>query len=381
MTVENNKPSEYTKPITPGKVIKSETRERVSHTLDLEDVGQSIAVKDLQNNDMNIFAKELEELINSPQVKEQIFKFKTPYEREQFLGELINYTALHKDFYKIDDFMKLYANGEQENSIYAAKYQKNDFILHPNSKLSSNSEKNKVIKYIFDNLIDNGIVFHGFNNKFKESIKENGLSLKRNMHESDSRQRIQDLFLKIGIEMPFGALNFRDNSKLYVSNSAKVTPQYANASPEWFSTFVSLPKKYESDDFMNSDPYVYQKNDLTNAKNDMVKFLAKYDQITDGERLEILDFLEQNWKDFRHEDSSSPISSIALINSDGIVNKEGIKQIDSIEKFENLFGVNDMGNYIKQFLNIIYDPNASDIALEKDISSEKIAILDMPNMY
>jgi len=128
------------------------------------------------------FAKRVSEYLNSAPFLENLKTIEGLNDKSDMIGATTEYFILNPDGQGVEAFVEELKNRNQKNKNIGAN--KDDLLLESvKARLGFDTATNdldaasvkQIYEYIYNHLIRDGYVFHGFNGAFESSIKEHGL--------------------------------------------------------------------------------------------------------------------------------------------------------------------------------------------------------------
>lgn len=279
------------------------------------------------------FPERISDYINSESFLENLKEIERLADKSDMIGAVTEYFILNPDGQGIENFVKeLRARHEGGKHMGA---NKDDLLLEsvktrlgfdvPINDLDTESIK-RIYDYIYDHLIREGYVFHGFNGAFESSIRERGLDpdhVPWNQARLDEVAQIGHSYgLNIlglhSVRMPGGM--HTSSGKNYYDFMPGNFYEYAIDSPEWFCLFCGSGKNKNA--FRDRD-YDAAKENVSHWISLIQRVISESDHmghahprpLTAEDESKILSLFEDCWTKFASEEQRP---KVALIHKSAI---------------------------------------------------------------
>ncbi|HXK37728.1 MAG TPA: hypothetical protein VJ579_01530 [Candidatus Paceibacterota bacterium] len=317
-----------------------------------------------------------------------------PTVRGRVVGYTLEYMTLFKDpagaqgF--IEDVKSLGLKGEGLSSAMEDARVNEILIKKIAEKLNINDVgslegKSKVFNFFRDHYVNEGYYFHAFNGAFKESIAEDGIAINKRAWDWEDLNKIATIGRKAGHNMLLGWAGINSESKTSVASTPRDVLQYAAGSPEWFSQFVSggfhVPNEGNRKKAYYLRDYAVARENVENLCNDMmsasdadIKEGRRHPNISEGEKMQILNFFEKYWEKFAGNNSTL---NVAVIERSFI---EQYKETGTFEDYAKMLGEAPEAFNLSSAISMLKGSGGGvDVQVGKNIPSSAIKILDLPN--
>ena len=241
--------------------------------------------------------------------------------------------------------------------------------------------RRKIYVYIVENDLNNRYFYHSFNGVFESSIRQNGLSSNKRLWDQTELNEIHEILASGGNKMGLGWNKINSESGVFVGDDTDNIYGYGVASPEWFAQFcaegfLTPNEPARKTAFYRRDYATARKNveDLCGSmmNRSEADIIAKkaYPNISEQDKLRVLEFFEKHWGILAGKDSSPKVA---------IVKRKVLKKPPpTYEEFishDNFRNKSTKG--IVEFLLGVGSNN--DLKLESDVQPNDVVIVDLPD--
>lgn len=181
------------------------------------------------------------------------------------LSFITNYIIIHRDAYKIE---KVYEKIKATNINSMSSDELNNFFttliaesVREKLDLTDTTvpeNKIQIANYVYDNFIRNGYCFQGTNSRFRENIKERGLSTEFSRATNDDLVIVDRIFKKHGLEKIFySKLSETEISPYYYTTESMNTAYfYSYHNPEYFAYFAASSNYMPDENYFRAAYYL-----------------------------------------------------------------------------------------------------------------------------
>ena len=292
--------------------------------------------------------------------------------RNDYTIEFISqYLIIHREPF---DLPALYRQIEEANICEMSETQMQQFysklLLSSIAKrfaiedVDSLEAKQQIYNFIYQNYIENGYCFQGLNNKYKDSVIQNGLSSKFSRQNTKALEEIDKIFEKHGLDKIFYSKLSETNLApyFYITDSMSIAYHYSYHNPEWFAYFVAAGNDMPDSEY---DKTAYYRRDYDACKSNLTKLCKQYNLSID-ETKTIIDSFNGFWSDIVSEENYGTVAFVQrkLVNRDNVdFNVSKLEEVDAI-------------SMISELLKSNYKIDVQHI----DIPPEKIDVIDVPGI-
>ncbi|MEI6553308.1 MAG: hypothetical protein WCO09_01960 [bacterium] len=283
------------------------------------------------------YADRIGKVLNSEKFLNKLETVENGNKRGEIVGAVTEYFILHPDGFDVDWYIDQLVNQDSKYDVKTGdlliesvmrKFPNGDSI---NDDLSPERVKS-IYLYIYDTMVRNGFVFHGFNGAFEESIREQGLSTEKRFRSKQDLDEVADIghaynVNLLGLHSAYIGIDRQTSSgKVYYDTQPKFFYSYATRSPEWFDYFctgqgkagnTSFPRRdYESAKINIDDIIEKIKSKAEEGKD------TGYRSFTPEDEKKIRDLFESSWQDLASEGVGL---RVALIKRESIIQDPSFK--------------------------------------------------------
>lgn len=222
------------------------------------------------------------------------------------------------------------------------------------------SEKEIVLKYVYEQYIVNGFFIHGYVGTRREKIKVNGFVPEEYKNNYDELRKVQEIFRKHGEKN----IITKDFSKKEVSftDSVVMGCYYAVNAPMYFYDFVCNNKYVNKDEAKSA----YFKNDYDRCLKNVIKICNSLDMSEKNKNI-VLDVFKKEWGSL---DRHNTVVDLMIVPR----KKFNVDNDFSIDEFILNCNEESLGSAIGKLFN----NNTKEITYSDKIYSEEILFMELP---
>lgn len=230
------------------------------------------------------------------------------------------------------------------------------------------TEKIKLLDYIYNTYIKEGYFFHGTTSKEIEKIKKYGLTPQNFYFDNKLIQETNDIFEKHRLYKAFeGKSGEMKTFNFYVTDSTDCGIYYANQSPEYLSRFCA--NGHHMQDLYVYDREAFFRRDFASCYSNVSKFINE-NNFTDNEKNTVLTNFQKLWNQ-AVVDNMNPVIFIGkrkIIGRDDTIKYNIVKQ--------------NINNYsLEQILKFMLKPDNIHDKRFSPVDSDYLSIIKLPNLY
>ncbi len=293
-------------------------------------VVQSIDIsgEQLESNEEKEFSEMISSYLNADSFVEKVGQIEYESQRSVFIGEVVEYLVLHRDAEGADAYVDGLLKRKEtklEKCDLLIESVKNKLGIEVSDNDLSDEEAEKIYQYIYERMLRDGYVFHGFNGALETSVRENGLDQSKAPWDTAELDEIGEIGKEYGVNLVgqhyahIGQERFTSSGKNYYDETSQFFYSYAANSPEWFSQLCNVGKNRGT----------YHKRHYEEAKANIEECIERMKAIssrghprlfTAEDEQKILGFFETYWQRFTGEGAGL---KLALVRR-GAITKTGL---------------------------------------------------------
>ena len=259
--------------------------------------------------------------------------------QEKNFSRMIGYCILFKESDGIEEYMHL---NDKKQQIQFLKLRIADKIGIQQNEIADKIEE--IVRYAFENFIENGYVFHAGNSKAIENNMKYGLGGSGiSQDEKIELMHIASIYSKYGNDNPlgWGVLDIKNGKNGWFYDSNPRYMLYYADSPEWFGQFCGGNNCYAWGLVPEENRHGYANRDYNACFLTITKLIEK-NNMSEEDRKEILDFFNKCWDKFGNTEPYLAFVPISSLRNSDYINRMKHYYFPSLNKNTYYFSEDDI---------------------------------------